>query len=125
MPEIPRNGWYEVRLAHCFNGRRATNAPVTVHHADGETLVRINQQEEPAHGRLFRSVGTFRFTAGRGGWVRIGNEGTDGKYVIVDAVQFLPSTPPAAKGQESSAAIAPARRIGFLHEVTKGTENKF
>jgi hypothetical protein len=89
-PELPRDGWYEVRLAHCYNVRRATNTPVTIRHAEGETVVRINQQEEPAHARLWRTLGTFRFTAGRAGFVRIGNQGTDGKYVIVDAVQFLP-----------------------------------
>ena len=89
-PTLPRAGRYEVRLAHCYNIRRATNTPVTIHHADGETVVRINQQEEPPHGRLWRTLGTFRFAEGRAGWVRIGNDGTDGKYVIADAVQFLP-----------------------------------
>jgi len=89
-PDLPRDGWYEVRLAHCYNVRRATNTPVIIRHADGETTLRINQQEEPPHARLWRTLGTFRFTAGRAGCVRIGNDGTDGKYVIVDAVQFLP-----------------------------------
>jgi hypothetical protein len=88
--DLPRDGLYEVRLAHCYNVRRATNTPVTVHHAGGETTIRVNQQETPEHGRLFRSLGTFRFRAGRAGWVRIANEGTDGKYVIADAVQWLP-----------------------------------
>ena len=89
-PDLPRAGRYEVRLAHCYNIRRATNAPITLRHADGETKLRINQQEEPAHGRLWRTLGTFRFAAGTNGWVRISNEGTEGKYVIADAVQFLP-----------------------------------
>jgi hypothetical protein len=93
-PDLPRTGRYEVRIAHCYNVRRATNTPVTIRHADGETAVRVNQQEEPPHGRLWRTVGTFRFTAGRAGWVRISNEGTDGKYVIADAVQFLPAGEP-------------------------------
>jgi hypothetical protein len=90
IPDLPRDGWYEVRLSHCYNIRRATNTPVTIHHAGGETLVRINQQETPPHDRLFRSLGVFRFTAGRDGWVRVSNEGTEGKYVIADAVQWLP-----------------------------------
>ncbi len=94
-PDFPQAGWYEVRLAHCYNVRRATNTPVTIHHAEGETKLRINQQEEPAHGRLFRTLGTFRFGAGTNGWVRISNEGTEGKNVIADAVQFLPV--PAAR----------------------------
>jgi hypothetical protein len=88
-PDLPRTGLYEVRLAHCYNVRRATNTPVTIHHADGETAIRINQQQEPEHGRLFRSLGTFRFEAGRKGFVRIDNDGTDGKNVIADAVQWL------------------------------------
>ena len=89
-PDLPRAGRYEVRLAHCYNVRRATNAPVTIRHADGETKLRINQQEEPPHGRLFRTLGTFRFAAGTNGSVRLSNEDTGGKYVIADAVQFLP-----------------------------------
>jgi hypothetical protein len=89
-PDLPRDGFYEVRLAHCYNVRRATNTPVTIHHAEGEKLIRINQQEAPEHGRLFRSLGIFMFEAGRTGWVKISNEGTAGKYVIADAVQFLP-----------------------------------
>lgn len=89
-PQIPEAGLYEVRLAHCYNVRRSTRTPVTVHHADGETTLRINQQVEPAHGRLFCSLGVFRFAAGRSGWVRVGNEGTEpDKVVIADAVQFL------------------------------------
>jgi hypothetical protein len=89
-PYLPKAGWYEVRLAHCFNVRRSTKTPVTIHHADGDTTVRINQQTEPAHDHLFRTLGTFRFEAGRKGWVRVSNEGTEaGKVVIADAVQFL------------------------------------
>ena len=90
-PELPKAGWYEVRLAHCTNVRRSTKTPVTIHHADGDAKVIINQQQEPEHGRLFRTLGTFRFEAGRGGWVRVSNEGTEAdKVVIADAVQFLP-----------------------------------
>lgn len=90
-PELPKAGWYEVRLAHCYNVRRSTKTPVTIHHADGDTTVRINQQQEPEHGRLFRTLGTFRFEAGRQGWVRVSNDGTEAdKVVIADAVQFLP-----------------------------------
>ena len=86
-PNLPRDGHYEVRLTHCHNIRRATNAPVIIHHADGETTLRINQQETPPHARLFRTLGTFRFAAGTNGWVRIATDGTEGKHVIADAVQ--------------------------------------
>lgn len=93
-PTLPRDGVYEVRIAHCYNVRRTTSAPITIHHADGETVVRINQQEEPAHDRLFRSLGKFRFRAGRDGWVRVSTDGTDPKHVVIaDAVQWLEQTP--------------------------------
>lgn len=94
-PTLPKTGWYEVRLAHCYNVRRSTKAPVTIHHADGDSTVRINQQEEPKEGHLFRALGIFRFEAGRAGWVRVSTEGTEpDKVVVADAVQFLPCAPP-------------------------------
>lgn len=89
-PDLPEAGVYEVRLSHCYNIRRSTNTPVTIHHAKGEKTLRINQQKIPEHGKLFRSLGTYSFNKGRQGWVRISTEGTNGKYVIVDAIQFLP-----------------------------------
>lgn len=88
-PDLPKTGRYEVRLSHCYNIRRSTNTPVTIHHADGEKTIRINQQQIPKHNKLFRSLGTFRFDKGKSGWVKISNDGTDGKYVIADAVQFI------------------------------------
>lgn len=96
-PDLPRAGLYEVRLAHCYNVRRSTNTPITIHHADGDTTIRINQQDVPEHGKLFRTLGKFRFAAGRAGYVRVSTDGTDGKYVIVDAVQWLPVSETPAK----------------------------
>ena len=92
-PNIPKAGKYEVRLSHCYNVRRATNTPVTIVHASGETTIRINQQEVPKHGKLFRSLGVFKFKKGKAGSITISNEGTDGKYVIADAVQLLEHSP--------------------------------
>ncbi len=87
---LPAAGLYEVRVSHCSNDRRATNTQVTIGgHAGGESTVRINQQREGAHGRLFETVGRYRFGRGARAWDRISNEGTKGKYVIADAVQWL------------------------------------
>lgn len=94
-PTFLEAGWYEVRLAHCHNVRRSSKAPITIHHADGDITIRINQQEEPPLGHLWRTLGVFRFEAGRAGWVRVSNDGTEpDKVVIADAVQFLSSAPP-------------------------------
>lgn len=92
-PNIPKSGKYEVRLSHCHNVRRATNTPVTIVHASGKTTIRINQQEVPKHGKLFRSLGVFKFKKGKAGSITISNEGTDGKYVIADAIQLLEHSP--------------------------------
>jgi cytochrome c553 len=89
IPYLPDSGTYEVRISHNTNIRRSTNAPVTIKHAGGEFSVRINEGEEAPINKLFRSLGKFRFDAGTNGQVRISNEGTDGKYVIVDSVQFI------------------------------------
>ena len=90
IPDFPRSGKYEVRLSHCYNSRRSTATPVTIVHANGKSTIRINQQDVPKHGRLFRSLGTYEFKKGKNGSVIISNEGTEGRYVIADAVQFLP-----------------------------------
>lgn len=88
-PDFPKAGNYEVRVSHCYNLKRPINTPVTIIHATGKTIIGINQQNIPRHGRLFRSLGVFAFKKGKTGSVMISNEGTEGKYVIVDAVQFL------------------------------------
>ena len=92
VPDLPRAGRYEVFVAYPFNANRATNTPVTIRHADGETKVTLNQRRKPAVQDLLQSVGTFRFEAGRAGQVEIGNAGTDG-YVVIDAVQWVEAKP--------------------------------
>jgi hypothetical protein len=64
--------------------------PVTVRHADGETAVTVNQRQPPTIDKAFVSLGTFRFEKGKGGSVVVNNKGADG-YVVIDAVQWLPS----------------------------------
>ncbi len=89
--ELPSSGTWEVRVSHCTNIRRATNTPVTIHHADGFETVVINQQDVPEHEHLFRTLGKFRFEAGKPAMVVISNSGTNPtKVAIADAVQFLP-----------------------------------
>ena len=115
-PDLPHAGVYEVRLSHCYNIRRSTNTPVTIHHADGETTTRINQQQIPEHSRLFRSLGRYSFEKGRKSWVRISTDGTEGKYVIADAVQFLP-----VADSSPSAPIVSVKREVYLPNTVRGT----
>jgi hypothetical protein len=89
VPEIPRAGQYEIRLAYVPNENRATNTPVTITTPRGSTTVRVNQRTAPEIDRLFHSLGTFELPAGRQTTITVDNTGTDG-YVVVDAVQCLP-----------------------------------
>ncbi|MEZ6111350.1 MAG: FAD-dependent oxidoreductase [Pirellulaceae bacterium] len=80
-------GRYEVRVAYSANNNRATNVPVRVRHADGESVVKLNQREKPEHHSLLATVGEFGFDGPA--TVVISNDETDG-HVILDAVQFVP-----------------------------------
>ena len=82
-------GKYEVRFAYTTNNNRASNVPVTVHHAGGETTVTVNEKNAPPLEGSFVSLGTFEFATGKDAAVVVENKGTDG-FVVVDAVQWLP-----------------------------------
>jgi len=92
VPDLKQAGRYQVFVAYPWNANRASNAPVTIKHADGVTKVTLNQKKKPAVQDLLESVGTFRFEAGKAGYVEIGNAGTDG-FVVIDAVQWVSAKP--------------------------------
>ena len=124
VPELPRPGRYEVRLAYIHSPSRAADVPVTVFHADGETLVHVNQQEAPVIEGRFVSLGQFRFEQNGFGHVLVANEGTRG-HVTADAVQFVSAetielanpagdktgSGPARKRLETAAAVPTTNRL--------------
>ena len=63
---------------------------MTVFHAQGETLVRVDQQDTPPLDGRFVSLGQFHFETNGFAYVLIGTEDTKG-FVTADAVQFLPA----------------------------------
>lgn len=81
-------GIYEVRLSYSPGPNRASQVPMRIHHAGGTATFDINQRKTPAIDGLFVSLGSYRFEGT--GRVEIRNDQTDG-YVIIDAVQFLPT----------------------------------
>ena len=88
--QVKASGRYQVRLAYVPNPNRATNVPVTVHHADGQALIRVNQKIEPPIDRTFIALGTYRFQAGDKYMVVVSNREADG-HVIADAIQIVPA----------------------------------
>ena len=105
-PKLPTPGMYEVRVSYTASTNRAAKVPVTVAHAEGETIVEINQQQSPPIDGQFISLGVFRFEAA-GGSVTISNRDTTG-HVIADAVQFIPQGDAAADRAQLEAAKAKA-----------------
>ena len=89
-PDLPHTVLYEVRISYNSNIRRANGVPITIHHAKGKSVVLINEGDPAPIAKLFRSIGIFEFKKGRAGSVTLSTTGTEGKYVIVDAVQFIP-----------------------------------
>lgn len=87
IPDVPEAGTYRVAVGYSALANRAGNVPVIIHHASGETRLSVDQRSKPAEDGRLQPLGEFVFEKGRGGWVEIRNEGTDG-HVIVDAVQF-------------------------------------
>jgi hypothetical protein len=87
VPELKTTGKYQVSLVYTAHGNRATNVPVIVHHADGETQVIVNQRRPAAGPNNLQPLGEFRFERGKAGWVEIRNDATDG-HVIADAVRW-------------------------------------
>lgn len=90
-PEFPKAGLYRVSLLYSAASNRATNVPVLIRSEDGDKKIIVDQKKKPANGPL-RLLGTFRFAAGKKGFVEISNLDTDG-HVIVDAVQWVEVSP--------------------------------
>ena len=87
-PEIPREGFYEIRLAYTARYNRATNVPVRVQ-AKLQRTVHLNQTVPPRHDKAFEVLGVFELTPGTNSVIEVLTEGTKG-FVVVDAIQLLP-----------------------------------
>ncbi|MCB1277656.1 FAD-dependent oxidoreductase [Prosthecobacter sp.] len=88
IPNLPAAGKYRVAITYTALANRADNVPVIIHHADGEEKIIVNEKKKAPERDVIFPLGTFRFEAGKSGWVEIRNEGTDG-HVIIDAAQWL------------------------------------
>jgi hypothetical protein len=85
-------GEYEVFGWWVASFNRAPDTPYTIYHSDGQTVVRVNQQQNDAR---WVSLGTYKFDGTSADSVRISNNastssaGATGTYVVADAVRFV------------------------------------
>jgi len=107
-PNVTIAGDYEVHVSYTASGNRSSKVPVHIHHVDGESIVRVNQQAQPEIEDAYTSVGVFAFAPERENKIVISNEGTEDGVVIADAVVLVPSeppSPPASKQAERAEAM--------------------
>ena len=86
---VPAAGPYEVRFGYSAHENRAANVAVTVHSAEGEKTVTVDEQKPGPLPLGFVSLGTFKFDPGAPGAVVVSNKGAKGN-VAIDAVQVVP-----------------------------------
>ncbi|MCB1206731.1 MAG: DUF1553 domain-containing protein, partial [Verrucomicrobiae bacterium] len=86
---LPESGSYEVRVAYSAGENRAEKVPVVVKSRSGSMTVHLDQTRTPSVAGLFEPVGQFEFEKGGECSVTIETTGTEGRYVLVDAVQFI------------------------------------
>ena len=86
----PATGEHELRLAFSSHSNRASNVPVTINMNGSISDLIINQKKQPSHDGLFYSLGTYNLRTDDKIIVTVSNKDTDG-YVVVDALQLLPS----------------------------------
>ena len=91
-PMLPFTANYDIYLRWTAFANRPNNAPVDIVFADNQTTVTVDQT---TNGGLWMLLGTFPCEAGNSNTVTIrNNTGATGKYVVADAVQFVPHVSP-------------------------------
>jgi hypothetical protein len=86
---LPESGLYEVRVAYSAGENRAEKVPIVVKGRAGKQTVSLDQTQTPSVAGLFEPIGQFDFEKGGECSVTIETTGTEGRYVLVDAVQFI------------------------------------
>ena len=88
IPDVPKAGNYEIRLAYTANPNRADRVTVRIHTEEGPVTRIVDEKQHPGPHAPFLSLGKFSLPAGQGGFVEVLTEGANG-YVVADAVQWI------------------------------------
>ncbi len=91
-PNITVAGNYKLYEWHPQGTNRTTNAPVQIHSLSGTQTLSVNQR---INGGKWNLLGTFNFTTGTSGYVRITDDfpAGSGNVVLADALRFVLETP--------------------------------
>lgn len=121
IPNLSTAGYYEVFVTWPLQAN-ALRVKYIIHHADGDSIVYMNQDGWGAmtrgagNGNVWHSLGTYRFNAGETGYVEITDAETQGKpdnrnwgRAYADAVKFIfvSSSRPTVAMPSPSPTVAP------------------
>jgi RHS repeat-associated protein len=102
-PALPTAGRYKVYARWSDNYNRASDAPYTVHHAGGQTTVRVNQK---VNGGIWIELGSFDLAPGQNHRVVLSDD-ANSSNVAADAVRFV---------LEANARAVVADAVGIVGE---------
>jgi hypothetical protein len=81
---VPTPGRYKVYAWWLAREWRPTDVPYTIHHLEGSSIVRVNQQRD---GGRWNQLGQYRFTGS--GSVQVSDDVSNGYGIIADAVRLV------------------------------------
>ena len=94
-PTIPTSTSYQVWVWYPQGSNRPIDAQYYIYH---DAAVNIFYSNQTIHGGQWCLLGTFRFSAGTTGYIKLTNYSlTNGKAVMADAVRFVTYAPPLMK----------------------------
>lgn len=85
--QIPETGMYDICLMYFPKEKYASNASITINHANGTDVVKWNFRRGDKHGFAVK-LGSFYFEKNNPAQVIISNENADGE-IVADGVGFI------------------------------------
>ena len=104
---LPQPGEYEVRVSFCGGSGLARAAEYIVRHAEGETVLTVDQTQSPPIANLWFPLGRFTFDGENNpvAEVRLTDRNAD-QAIIGDAIQLVRIEEPAAGRQAQATQLA-------------------
>jgi len=88
--KVEKPGKYDLRMAYSAHESRATKVPLEIESGGRTTVLTVDQTSPLPPGEAFRSIGVVELEGDT--TITLRNRDTDG-FVILDALQLLPSQP--------------------------------
>lgn len=126
-PSLPESGYYDVFAWNACYQNRPANVPHHVVHAEGETIVTIDQACDTGSSGEWTLIGRFPFVVGEEGWLEISDQGLSPAtttYIGADAARFLwaapyvESAPPVVTVEPTTAELAISDSLALSAAVT-------